>query len=184
MKKYLPVTFLIAVLGFYLVYNNQYVTVSNAGPTTKEKKTYAHYEAVLKNLKGKTINGKEISFAKMKTPKVVILNFWASWCTPCLEEFPSLVKFYKEFKDNKDVLVVGINTDDADKMKEVKKTIKKYGLNFDSILDIPGDILDLFKINMIPVTIVYKNGKVHEVSNGAKDFEAEEFKTFIKKAIE
>lgn len=183
MKKYLPVTILIAVLGFYLVYNNQYVTVSNAGPTTKEKKTFAHYEAVLKNLKGKTIDGKEISFAKMKVPKILVLNFWASWCTPCLEEFPSLTNFYKKYK-SKDVLVVGINTDDEDKMKDVKKTIKKYGLNFDSILDIPGDILDLFKINAIPVTIIYKDGKVHEVSNGAKDFEAEEFTSFVKKATE
>tara|TARA_R110002072_G_scaffold288917_1_gene455415 strand:- start:88116 stop:88667 length:552 start_codon:yes stop_codon:yes gene_type:complete len=183
MKKYIPVVCLITVLGFYLVLNsNNYMNVGNAGLTSVKKQVYTHYESVIKNLSGEDAYGKKVS-VPAKLPKVLIVNFWASWCTPCLEEFPSLVNFTKKYK-SKDVMVLGINTDDKENLKDVRKANRKHSLNFDSILDQSGDILDKFKINRIPVTIVYINGKVHEVSNGAKDFEAEEFTSLVKKSIE
>jgi thiol-disulfide isomerase/thioredoxin len=103
------------------------------------------------------------------------LNFWASWCTPCLEEFPSLVKLQRKYKENKNILILTVNTDDSEILKKVKKIVERYKLNFPIVLDKNGKLVEKFSIAAIPVSIIYKDGKVYEVSNMAKDFYSGEF---------
>ncbi len=179
MKKYIPIFIAIFGLSFYLVSQGVFKFGDpTATSATKTEKLNSHYEKVLKSFKGKTIDGKTVPEKGM--PKVVILNFWASWCTPCLEEFPSLVSFNEKFK-NKDVLVVGINTDEKSDLKDVKKTIEKYKLNFPIVLDSKGDYINDFLVNAIPVSIVFHDGKVKEVSQGSKDFMSGEFLDNVEK---
>ncbi len=60
--------------------------------------------------------------------KIVIVNFWATWCPPCLEEMPELSNTQKAFKDN-GVVVLGISVDDVEKISEfVKETPVSYPL--------------------------------------------------------
>lgn len=173
MKKYIPIFIAIFGLSFYLVSQGVFKFGDpTATPASKKAKLNSHYEKVFKTFKGKEINGKSVPEGKM--PKVVILNFWASWCTPCLEEFPSLVSFSEKYKD-KSVLVVGINTDEKNDLKDVKKTIEKYNLNFPIILDSKGSYINDFLVNAIPVSLIFNDGKVMEVSQGSKDFMSEEF---------
>jgi len=53
--------------------------------------------------------------------KIIVVNFWATWCPPCLEEMPELSKFHNEYKD-RNVMVLGISTDDVAKIAEFAKT--------------------------------------------------------------
>ena len=175
MKKNLPFKFIfliIAIVGAALfVPENGYLSAKKSDEVNKK---HQHYEAVLKSLNVKTNKGKKLSKSNLMKD-VVILNFWASWCTPCLEEFPSLVSLRNTYKTDK-LTIVGINSDEEDAVKNVKKITKKYKLNFDIVMDKNGSLTDKFMISAIPVSIVFHNGKVIEVSNGAKDFTAEEFK--------
>lgn len=175
MKKYIPIFSAIAILSFYLVsqgiYNNQNPT---ANPTGEKAKKYSHYENVVKKLNVKTLDAKTISI-KSKMPKVLIINFWASWCVPCLEEFPSLVKLYTNYSD-KGLEVLAFNTDEKDQVKLIQKVKKKFKLNFPIIVDKSGKYISDFMINAIPVSIIFQKGKVVKVSNGAMDFQSEEFK--------
>ena len=59
--------------------------------------------------------------------KVVVVNFWATWCGPCVAEFPDLVKFYKANKA-KGVELVTVSCDDAGDAAKVKKFLAKNGL--------------------------------------------------------
>ncbi len=173
-KKYVPLFVLIFIFSLYLVSQGVFnLSDPTANPVAQQKKEYAHYESMLKAIQVKDVDGKAVSFKK--APKVVIINFWASWCTPCLEEFPSLVEMYTEFKD-KSISVVGINTDENDQLKEIKKIRSKYHLNFPIVADKNSDLVNKFMVDAIPVSIVYVNGKVVEVSQGSKDFNSEEFK--------
>jgi len=175
MKKYIPVFAAIFMLSFYLVsqgiYNNENPTATPAGGKAKQ---YAHYENVIKKLSVNPVGTKAISL-KSKMPKVLILNFWASWCVPCLEEFPSLVNLYKEYSP-KGLEVFGINTDEKDQLMLIDKTQKKFNLNFPLIADKSGKFISDFMIKAIPVSIIFHDGKVMEISNGSMDFESEEFK--------
>ncbi len=179
MKKYIPVFIAIFGLSFYLVsqgvFNFGDPTATTASKQVKQTK---HFEKMLSSFKGTTRDGKELQSKDL--PKVVILNFWASWCTPCLEEFPSLVAFQEKYKE-KGALVIGINTDEVGDRKDVDKAIKKYKLNFPVILDKDGKFINDFLVNAIPISIVYKDGKVQEVSQGSKDFMAAEFTESVDK---
>jgi thiol-disulfide isomerase/thioredoxin len=144
-----------------------------ARQTDKSKQEFTHYEKVFEKLSVKDSQGVSYDFSKSKTP-VVILNFWASWCKPCLEEFPALVSLRQKFPKEK-LLILGINSDETGRDVDYEKAVKNHKLNFPSVRDPAGDILSEFLISAIPVSIIYHNGKVVEVSNGAKDFMAEEF---------
>jgi thiol-disulfide isomerase/thioredoxin len=99
------------------------------------------------------------------------VNFWASWCIPCLHEIPSLIEVAKKFS-TKELVVVTINTDEEDQLKNIAK-IKKQ-LSFpESFLIIPDKkfkIADEFKFSAIPVTIIFKKGKAIYFNNGPVDF--------------
>ncbi len=173
MKKYIPIFILIFGLTLYLVSQG---FLDNGDPTAtqpaKQSKINKHYEDVLASFKAKSMDGDSLSFSK--PPKVLILNFWASWCTPCLEEFPSLNSLISKF-EGQDLKVVGINTDEKDQIGKVKKIIKKYELSFPVVLDKEGNYINDFLVSTIPISIVYHKGKVMEVSKGSKDLMAEEF---------
>ncbi len=55
--------------------------------------------------------------------KITVINFWASWCPPCREEMPELSRLQDQYRD-RGVIVLGISTDDVDKMREFAKTTK------------------------------------------------------------
>jgi cytochrome c biogenesis protein CcmG/thiol:disulfide interchange protein DsbE len=71
----------------------------------------------------KTLDGQSFSLAKEKG-KVVILNFWATWCGPCREEMPALDAYYKKHHaDGLEMLAISIDVpDDLDKVKQVMKS--------------------------------------------------------------
>lgn len=182
MKKYIPIFIVIFGLSLYLVSQGIF---TNGDPTAtapdKQSKIDKHYYDVLKNLKVKTWDGKSLTYKN--PPKVLIINFWASWCTPCLEEFPSLNSLIKKF-EGKDIQVLGVNTDEKDQESKVKKTIDKYELKFPIVLDAEGLLINEFLITAIPISVIYHDGKVVEISKGSKDFTSEEFLENVTKWLE
>ncbi|AYF46004.1 MULTISPECIES: TlpA family protein disulfide reductase [Halobacteriovorax] len=163
------------VLGSLFVTDESFTTAKIAGVDTKK---IQHYESMLVRPDLKSIKGKE--FKKEDLSKgVVILNFWASWCTPCLEEFPSLVSLRSGI-ENKDLKIIAINSDEGPKQdKKINEVSKKFNVNFDIVKDKNGKLTDAFMVSAIPVSIVFKDGRVMEVANGSKDFNSEEFKEKI-----
>lgn len=146
-----------------------------------ESKQVAHYESTFRELSFKELSGEKIELKNLKAP-VVLINFWASWCTPCLEEFPSLVELRNRFSEE-EVKIFGVNSDEKDQAQKIKKTLEKYKLNFDIVPDSDSEILNRFMISAIPVTIIFVNGEVMEVSLGRRDFASEEFIQKIKSAL-
>jgi peroxiredoxin len=89
--------------------------------------------------------------------KVVVVNFFATWCPPCRTEMPTLETLYNQFKDQ-GLVVVGISDEDATK---IKAFISEGGITYPILLD-PGDKAnDLFQIKGIPNSFVYdRDGKL------------------------
>lgn len=81
--------------------------------------------------------------------KILIVNFWASWCNPCVEEFPSMIKLVEHFKG--DVVVVAISTDDD--RKDIDTFMKAFGLpkpGFEVVWDKDKEAMAKYGINKIP----------------------------------
>lgn len=76
----------------------------------------------------KTVDGQTLRLADLRG-KVVLVNFWATWCPPCLEEIPAFVHFYKQYAD-KGVMVVGVNYMDQSTPEELARFIAKHQINY------------------------------------------------------
>lgn len=107
--------------------------------------------------------------------KLLIVNFWASWCTPCLAEFASLKEMMSKFPK---VQVLGVNQDSN--IELMQKSQKKNNLNFTSIWDSGTDIATRLGIENYPHTIVYCKGEILDYFSGETDFMSEKFESVIK----
>lgn len=110
--------------------------------------------------------------------KVVLYNFWATWCKPCVVEFPELVKLYKNYKDKNFVLVF-VSMDMPEDIKDkVKPFLEKQGVDFVSYYNDfknPEDLIDFYDKKWegaIPSTYIYdKEGKLSTKLIGNRDYE-------------
>ena len=77
-------------------------------------------------LKFKDINGKPVTLSEYKG-KVVLLDFWATWCPPCRKEIPGLISLYDAYRA-RGLAVVGVSMDDS--KSDIRKFAKKLGMNY------------------------------------------------------
>lgn len=177
MKKFIPVLlFIMAFSGFLstqILWDHFHL---NAQQEDQDKQKYSVYETNFQTLKLTTTKGQDVKVSEIKSP-IVILNFWASWCLPCVKEFPSLVKFQEKYKGQ--VTVLGINGDEEDPEMNIKKVEAKYKLNFESAADPMSVISNKFMISTYPVSLVYHKGKVIYVNKKIHDFMDKEFLDLI-----
>ena len=93
-----------------------------------------------------TLDGDSITLSNLKG-KVVMIDFWASWCPPCRQEAPSLAQVYKEYQDQ-DVEFIGISI--WDRINDAKDYVERFGITYPSGLDAQGTILVDYGVRGIP----------------------------------
>ena len=102
--------------------------------------------------KAKRLDGKAVSFPEDYKGKVVMLDFWATWCPPCREEIPGLVAAYNANHD-KGFEVLGISLDQNGQANQVKAFMKDQGMTWPQVYDgkfWKAAVADLYNINSIP----------------------------------
>ncbi len=100
--------------------------------------------------------------------RVILLNFWATWCAPCMAELPALQGLYSEL-NSEGLLVVGVAVDDS--LGDLKEAIARYGITYPIILDNEGRSKRLFELKGYPESFVLdgelKVQIVADISSGA-----------------
>jgi len=81
----------------------------------------------------------------------VLVNFWATWCPPCLEEIPDLIALHNE---RKDIMVIGVAMDFSDP-NEVMKFVKKMAISYPTVLGNRKIAAQLDEVSMLPSTYFY-----------------------------
>src|SRR5208282_6274118 len=110
-----------------------------------------HPEFTLKDL-----SGKSWTFADLRG-KVVLVNFWATWCPPCRKEMPDLETLYERFS-SKGLVVLGISDEEAAK---VEPFIRERKVSFPVLLDPGRKVNEMFVVEGIPKSFVYdREGKL------------------------
>ncbi len=136
--------------------------------------------AMAPNFKATTINGKAIELAKLKG-SVVVINFWALWCGPCVKELPWLNKLTKLYPGKK-INFISLAVDNSG---DVKEFLKHRPFNYATIANSEKIMEDIFKLpGMFPYTVIIdKEGKIFEWRVGGFDDEKQAI-SFYKKIID
>jgi len=165
---------LIVVLGFLIFPGAAMFSMpfsSSAIAAEKEKAP----DFVLTDLEGKKV---ELSSLK---GKVVLLNFWATWCPSCRAEMPSLNKLYEGLR-SQGFEVVGISTDGS--ADEVKEYVKQKGLSFRIVMDDKREVSRKYRVFSLPTSfLIDKKGNVVEKFFGDYEWNDAPVKQKIEKLL-
>jgi peroxiredoxin len=91
-----------------------------------------HAKVANLNFTFKDLEGKPVTLSDYKG-KVILLDFWATWCPPCRKEIPGFVDLYNTYK-SRGLVVVGVSMDDADDLADVKRFATQIKMNYPILL--------------------------------------------------
>lgn len=119
-----------------------------------------------------SVSGKQVSLndlrkdaSKNGAPKVVLIDFWATWCGPCRNSIPHIQKLHEKYS-KKGVSIVGISVDDKG-AKVVKPFVEKNKLTYTILLDQKSEAADKYGVRAIPsIFIIDKKGVVRYIHEG------------------
>ena len=113
--------------------------------------------------------------------RFILLNFWATWCYPCLKEMPDLEEAFKHFRETQFVVLAVAMGEDVDKIKQFSK---KNSFTFPLISDETMEITNLYGVKNIPVTfLIDPEGVVLGRALGIRKWSSPELLKFIKSKI-
>lgn len=156
-KYYLPLSVAVLILGGILVWVIIDRLPDWMGTTRNQHSFIDQLEqngAI--DFKVKTLEGQEITFSQFKD-KIVILSFWASWCAPCVEEFPSMISLLKKFPDK--VVMIAVSADySVEDINIFFKSLKIEGKlpNLFVTWDPEHEISQKYQIQRMPETFIFK----------------------------
>jgi len=104
-----------------------------------------------------TLDGKKVEVAdKLVKKKLILVNFWATWCPPCIKEIPDLLNLEKKFERDIEIIFVSV---DANPAKVIPKFLKKNELeNFQTYIDKKLNLTKKLKVKVMPTTLVITEG--------------------------
>jgi peroxiredoxin len=103
--------------------------------------------------------------------KVLLLNFWATWCPDCREEMPSMEELWEKYK-SKGVIIIAVAV--GSRRREVESFARKLGLTFPIVLDSDGAVRRDYEVTALPMTyIIGKDGKISGRMYGGREWAGE-----------
>lgn len=143
MKK--SITILICLFGLFLKAQTQMPNVS------------------LNDLEGKKLS---ITNDFNEKDKIYVFSFWATWCTPCINELDEMNDVLEDWKKELNLEVIAVATDDSRTQKRIKPLVNGKGWEYKILLDSNQDLKRALSIVNIPYTVVVKNGVIVHIQNG------------------
>jgi len=104
--------------------------------------------------------------------KVVLLNFWATWCMPCRQEMPSMEKLWQKYREQ-GLVIVAVSTDEGGPSR-VKSFVKRFKLSFPVVLDPESTVSDRYQVSGLPVSfLIGQEGRIAGKITGSEDWMSE-----------
>src|SRR5262245_5325761 len=121
--------------------------------------------------------GKPIKLSGYKG-KVVMINFWATWCGPCRQEWPLLESIYKQYK-NQDFMLLGVNVEPD--TKPAGEWLKKQPVSFPVLYDVKSEVSGAYKVVGMPTTVwIDKKGFLRTTHQSYKPGDENEYMNNIR----
>ena len=133
-------------------------------------------QANLSDLTFKNAKGDVLNLGNL-TGKIIFLNFWATWCPPCLAELPSIEKFYQNYKKDPDLAFVTVDADGD--FAKTAAFMKRKGYTF-PVYAFAGKLPESVFSGSLPTTLLFdKKGRISMHQVGAANYTDKKFVDFI-----
>ena len=116
--------------------------------------------------------------------KLLVINFWASWCPPCQQETPDMVRMYARYHHQ--ISFVGVNLTGSDTMQGIQRFLQQYHVPYPTLLDVNNDVAQRYGIVAVPTTLLIdRRGIIKQRIVGALTPTAIEhvFSTFLSSSL-
>ncbi len=134
----------------------------------------------LKHLDGRTVTTDTLS----NNGKPFIIDFFATWCKPCIRELDAIAEVYEDWQQETGVKLITVSIDQGQNINKVKPLVDNHGWEYEVLLDANGDFKRALGIQMIPyVLIVDGNGNIVYKHNGYTDGAEEELINKVRELI-
>ena len=125
------------------------------------------YDFSLKNTENKTV-----SLSQISGKSLTVVDFWATWCQPCIRSMPRLVDLSEAYKD-KGVSFIGISVDSPRNLSKVKPFARSMGIRYPILLDSSGELMGELNVTAVPTLFIinsdYKILYIHEGFNAGDE---------------
>ena len=115
-----------------------------------------------------TMSGKTVKLSEL-AGKTVFLNFWATWCPPCIEEMPSLRRLHRKLATNPDFVFLAVSTDQD--WPAVRRFFEREPAEFTVLLDAQGELARRYGTTKFPETYVIEDGRIAGHIIGPRDWD-------------
>jgi cytochrome c biogenesis protein CcmG/thiol:disulfide interchange protein DsbE len=112
--------------------------------------------------------------------KVLVLNFWATWCAPCVQEIPSLNEFQKRFAKS-GVVVVAVSVDKSE--QKYKTFLERIPVSFETARDPSQDVSAEYGTFQFPETYIIKNGRIMRKFPNAEDWLSSDMTQYVQSLL-
>jgi len=99
------------------------------------------------------LNNKTVSYSQLKGKTLTVLDFWATWCKPCVRSIPKLVELHKQY-EKQGVRFIGINVDGTRNLSKVKPFAHSLNIAYPVLLDVNNEIMNKLKVTAMPTIII------------------------------
>jgi thiol-disulfide isomerase/thioredoxin len=164
LKVLIPVVGIIILAAIGLTLIKEQTASKKAASTSEQAPAEVRVGSTLPDIALQRFQGKPTHLSELGA-KVVLINFWATWCEACLVEMPSIIELRKAFKA-KGFDVAAVNVDEKPEAV-LPPALKKLGIDFPVYTDSEGKLGDFFDIHAIPLTVIVdKNRKILMIQSG------------------
>ena len=154
------------------VFVQRFISFSPSEKSEEEREMLQDYNWNLKQL-----NSEEVSFSQSKE-KVVIVNFWATWCPPCVAEMPSFQKIYDDYGTKVDFYFVT-----SEKPEKIEKFMKKNSYTLPIYIQ-TSEAPKQLQYSVLPTSyLISKSGKIIIEEEGAADWNSSKMRALLDKLL-
>ena len=127
----------------------------------------------------RSLDGRSTTFGDLTRDRLVVLNFWATWCQPCTVEMPTLEALWSRYRE-RGLTVVGISVDRGAPRTLLEPYVRGLKLTFPILLDPEMKTANAWRVTSLPATFIIRpGGEVAGFAVGARDWNSDEVRALL-----